>query len=338
MHPVISKETEQSTWGERLPPSVRARMQLPVIAAPMLRASGPELVTAICAAGAMAAFPTVNARTPEMLDEWLTSMERAEAEAERAAPYCANLVMRPDLIDTHLPVLVEHRLEFVITSVGSPAPVVDALHEVGSFVLSDVATLEHAQKAVRAGADGLVLLTAGCGGQTGWMNPFAFVRAVREFFDGIVVLAGGMSDGVALSAALALGADLGYVGTKFIAASESLATDRYRQRLVDCSLDDILMTRAFTGLSTSFLRPAIIDAGLDPSRLDEEVTPEIAEAVYGGRGTAEGPKRWTDIVSAGHSVSGVHAIEPGAGIVERLAQEFNDAQPRNVIEAVACSF
>ncbi len=300
----------------------------------MLRVSGPELVTSVCAAGALAAFPTLNARTPEALDEWLTTMEHAAAAAPGpVAPHCANLVMRPDLVQAHLPVLVDHRVEVVITSVGSPALAVDALHEVGSLVLSDVATLDHARKAVRAGADGLVLLTAGCGGQTGWMNPFAFVRAVREFYDGIVVLAGGMSDGVALRAALALGADLGYVGTKFIAAEESMASSRYRQRLTDSTLDDVLLTRAFTGLPSSFLRPAIVEAGLDPDRLDEEVTPEIADAVYGGRGHAEGPKRWTDIVSAGHSVSGIHATEPAAVVVERLAREFDPAGTRHSVAA-----
>ncbi len=321
-----TEPTIPHSWGERLPPGMRARLRVPVLAAPMLRVSGPELVVATCAAGAMGAFPTVNARSRATLDAWLTTMEDAAAGAPGpVAPHCANLVMRPDVVEAHLPVLVDHRVEVVITSVGSPAPAVDALHAVGSLVLSDVATLDHARKAIRAGADGLVLLTAGCGGQTGWMNPFAFVRAVRDFYDGIVVLAGGMSDGVALRAALALGADLGYIGTKFITAQESMASSGYRRRVVESTLDDVLLTRAFTGLPTSFLRPAIVEAGLDPDHLDEQVTPEIADAVYGGRGTARGPKRWTDIVSAGHSVSGAQATEPAADIVQRLAREFDPA-------------
>jgi nitronate monooxygenase len=299
-------------------------MRVPVIVAPMLRVSGPELVIAVCRAGAMAAFPTVNARTIEGLDEWLSRMAAAGGGADRPlAAHCANLVMRPDIVAEHLPVLVSHRVEVVITSVGSPAPVLDALHEVGTFVLCDVATLHHAERAVAAGVDGLVLLTAGSGGQTGWLNPFAFVRAVRSFYDGPLVLAGGLTDGASLRAALALGADLGYMGTRFIAAAESMAGEDYRAALVSSTIDDVLLTRAFTGLPANYLRPTIVAAGLDPDALDEEVTPEIADAVYGGRSEQSGPKRWTDIVSAGHSVSGVTGTQPAAAIVAHLERELS---------------
>jgi nitronate monooxygenase len=309
-----------TSWSRaRLPARLAERLRLPVIVAPMLRVSGPELVIAACRAGVMAAFPTMNARTTANLDAWLGRMSAAaEAAPGLVAPHCVNLVMRPDIIAEHLPRVLDHRVEVVITSVGSPAPVLDRLHTAGTFVLSDVATLDHARKAVRAGADGLVLLAAGAGGQTGWVNPFAFVRAVRDFYDGPVVLAGGLSDGVALRAALELGADLGYLGTRFIATHESMAPERYRRQLVDCSLDDVLLTRAFTGLPTSFLRPTVAAAGLDPERLDEQVTPDIADAVYGGRGDGSGPKRWTDVVSAGHSVSGVHAVRSAAQVVAEL--------------------
>ena len=317
----------------RLPERIAARLRLPVIAAPMLRVSGPELVMATCRAGAMAAFPTVNARTVAMLDTWLTRLEDAAREAPQPpAPHCVNLIMREDLVRDHLPVLVEHRVEVVITSVGSPAPVIGPLHDAGALVFSDVATLAHARKALAAGADGLVLLSAGSGGQTGWLNPFAFVRAVRDFYDGPVILAGGISDGIALRAALELGAALGYMGTKFIAARESLASASYRQQLVSCTLDDVLLTRAFTGLPASFLRPAVVASGLDPDRLDEQVTPEIASAVYGGRSDSPGPQRWRDVVSAGHSVSGVSAVQSAAEIVAALERELRGASP-----AVPCS-
>jgi nitronate monooxygenase len=191
-------------------------------------------------------------------------------------------------------------------------------------VLADVATLEHAHKAIAAGADGLVLLSAGAGGQTGWMNPFAFVRAVREFFDGPLVLAGGISDGTALRAAIALGCDLGYMGTRFIATEESLANDAYRAMLVDSSMDDVLLTRAFTGLPTNMLRPAIVAAGLDPDALDEQVTPADAEQLFGAH-SGPGIARWTDVVSAGHTVSAVKRVTGAATLVDEVAAEFHRA-------------
>lgn len=298
----------------RLPADLASGLRLPAIVAPMLRVSGPDLVEAACRAGVIGCFPTFNARTPAGLDSWLDRFSRLEG----AAPFAANLVMYHPTMPDHLACLVNHRVPLVITSVGSPRPAVSALHDVGSLVFSDVATLAHARKAVAAGVDGLVLLTAGSGGQTGWLNPFAFVRAVRDFYDGPVVLAGGMADGVAIRASIELGADLAYLGTRFIAAGESLASADYRRRLVDCDSDDVMLTSAFTGRPTSFLRPAVVAAGLDPDRLDEEVTPEIADAVYGGRATGPQPKRWTDIVTAGHSVSGVRAVMSVSAIVDEL--------------------
>ena len=163
--------------------------------------------------------------------------------------------------------LLRHRPEMVITSVGSPAPVIGPLHEAGALVFADVASIRHAERAVAAGADGLVLLTAGAGGQTGWLNPFVFVRAVRAFFDGPLVLAGGITDGHALRAAEALGCDLAYMGTKFIATRESMADIRYKELLVASTADDVLLTSAFTGLQTNMLRPSIEAAGLDPDNL-----------------------------------------------------------------------
>lgn len=267
----------------RLPDRISRRLRLPLISAPMLAVSGVELVVAACRNGVIGAFPTVNARSTGQLDQWLTEIDtRLFAAPEEAAPCCPNLIMRSPRLAEDLACLVAHRVELVITSVGSPAPAVAALHAIGCLVLADVATLEHARKAIAAGADGLVLLTAGAGGQTGWLNPFAFVRALRAEYDGPLVLAGGISDGVALRAAQVLGCDLGYMGTRFIATRESLAAEAYKQMLVDSSIDDVMLTRAFTGLPTSMLLPSIRRAGLDPATLDETVTPNSAAQMFGG--------------------------------------------------------
>ena len=249
----------------------RDRLGLPLIAAPMFLVSGVELMVAACRNGVIGSFPTVNCRSAEQLEAWLTEIEMRLRQHEdhtgrKAAPLCPNLIVHRSnaRLEQDLAVLLRHKPELVITSVGSPAPVLKPLHEAGALVLADVASIRHAQRAAEAGADGLVLLTAGAGGQTGWLNPFAFVRAVRAFYDGIIVLAGGISDGHALRAAEVLGCDLGYMGTKFIATRESMADERHKQMLVDGSADDILLTTAFTGLQTSMLKPSIVAAGLDP--------------------------------------------------------------------------
>jgi nitronate monooxygenase len=305
-----------------LPTTITARLRLPVIAAPMLRVSGLDLVDAACRAGVIGAFPVANAGGLDVLADWMTRLAGLPATA---APWCPNLIMRHPRVQAHADLVAEHGAEIVITSVGSPVPVLERLHRAGTIVLADVATLEHARKALDGGADGLVLLSAGAGGQTGWMNPFAFVRAVRDLSDGPVVLAGGIADGVALRAAIALGADLASVGTRFIAARESLAAPDYRDMLVAADLDDVVLTRAFTGLPTSMLRPAIRAAGLDPDHLDETVTPAEADVLFGGRTRGFGPKRWQDVYSAGHSVSGVAALTDVEGIVADLAGRYQPA-------------
>ena len=313
----------------RLPERIRQRLRVPLIAAPMLRVSGVDLMIEVCRAGAIGSFPTANARTPAGIAEWLTKIERAAADAPADlpfAPHCPNLIIRQPALMEHLEVLVKHRVEMVITSVGSPKPVVKPLHDAGAFILSDVATVEHAKKAIDAGVDGLVLLTAGAGGQTGWLNGFAFVRAVRKFYDGPLVMAGGISDGRALAAAMLLGCDLGYMGTGFIASNESMASPDYKDMLVTSTIDDILLTRAFTGLRTSMLMPAILKAGIDPKTLDENMTAPDAEALYGANAVGTGPKRWQDIFSAGHSVSGVEGIYPAHEIVERVRREYEEAR------------
>jgi nitronate monooxygenase len=310
------------------------RVSLPLIAAPMFLVSGIELVVAACRNGVIGAFPTVNCRSPEELEDWLTTInERLRRHeggtGQRHAPICPNLIVHRSnaRLQQDLQVLLKHRPEMVITSVGSPAPVLPALHDIGALVLADVASVRHAERAAGAGADGLVLLTAGAGGQTGWLNPFAFVRAVRVFFDGVIVLAGGISDGTALRAAQVLGCDLAYMGTKFIATRESMADERYKQMLVDCSADDILLTTAFTGLQTNMLRPSIVAAGLDPDNLTPRGAIEIGKDIdIGVRETRS--KRWRDIWSAGHSTSSVTGILSIDDLVTQTRAQYRSARER----------
>lgn len=297
-------------------------LRVPVIAAPMLGISGPELVAAACAAGVVGGFPTANARSGAELDEWLGCIE--DAAVDGGAPYAANLIVRSPRFAEDLDVLVRHRAPLVITSVGFPAEAVIALHDVDALVLADVATLRHAERAVAAGADGLVLLSAGAGGQTGWMNPFAYVRAVRSFFDGPLVLAGGIADGHAVHAARVLGCDLAYMGTAFLATTESRAEKAYKEMVIASGSDDIILTRAFTGLNASVLAPSIRQVGLDPAALDEAVTPAQAAVLYGHAG--DGPRRWSQVWSAGHSVSGVRSVVSVAELVERISREYTDAR------------
>jgi nitronate monooxygenase len=311
---------------------IRRRLRLPLIAAPMFLVSGVELVVAACASGVIGAFPTANCRTTEELELWLDEigqrLRRGEdATGVAAAPFCANLIVHKsnDRLGEDLRVLLRHRPELVITSVGSPAQVIGPLHEHGSLVFADVATLRHAERAIEAGADGLVLLTAGAGGQTGWLNPLVFVRAVRTVFDGPIVLAGGISDGHALIAAQALGCDLAYMGTKFIATHESMAADRYKAMLVASSADDVLLTRAFTGLQTNMLRPSIVAAGLDPDNLPERGSIDIAKDISVEARDAR-PKRWRDVWSAGHSASGVDGVRTVGDLVSRTLDEYRAAR------------
>src|SRR6185312_9967096 len=300
----------------------RGRLSLPLIAAPMFLVSGVELVSAACASGVIGAFPTVNCRSPEELDAWLTEIE-TRLRNRNAAPICPNLIVHRSnaRLGEDLKVLLRHKPEIIITSVGSPAPVLKPLHEAGAIVLADVATIRHAERAIEAGADGLVLLTAGAGGQTGWLNPFAFVRAVRAFFAGPIVLAGGISDGWALRAAEVLGCDLAYMGTKFIATRESMADARYKQMLVSSSADDVLLTTAFTGLQTNMLKPSIVAAGLDPDDLPARGAIDIASDIDIVAREAR-PKRWRDIWSAGHSTSGVTDVPDVAALVARTIAEY----------------
>jgi len=316
----------------RLPESITKRLRLPLIAAPMLSVSGPDLVIAACCSGVIGAFPVANARTIEGLQAWLQQIETslsaaAETHPEQPpAPFCPNLIIKRTEMKAELACLLQHRIEMVITSVGSPVEVIGPLHDIGCLVFADVATLRHAEKAIAAGVDGLILLTAGAGGQTGWMNPLAFVRAVRQIYEGPIVLAGGIADGYALWTAQVSGCDLAYMGTKFIATQESLADPAYKQMLVDTSMDDVLLTQAFTGLDTNMLRPSIIAAGLDPASLPARVSAEEAAKNFSHEALRPGPRRYKDIWSAGHSVSGVTGVRNATELIEQTQREYQDAR------------
>lgn len=298
----------------------------------MLRVSGIELVSAACHAGVVGAFPTPNTSGPEELAAWLQRLDHEAALARDAGrvygPYCPNLIMRRD--PAHLrdaaALFASHHTEVVITSVGSPAAVLPVLRDGGVKVLCDVASMRHVEKALELGVDGLVLLSAGAGGNSGWVNPFAFVRAVRRIYDGPLVLAGGVADGVALHAAMALGCTMVNVGTRFIATRESMAVPAYKQMLVDSSLDDVVLTRALTGLPSNWLRGSLVAAGLDPDRLTEHTDPDQARALYGRANQAGRPERWSSIWSAGHAVSGVDDVPSTAEVVARMAREFAQAR------------
>ena len=303
----------------RLPESITRNLRLPLIAAPMLLVSGPDLVIAASRAGAIGSFPTKNCRTVDELERWLARMQE---ETAGRAPFAPNLIVHKTntRLDADTRLVEKYQPAMVITSVGSPAPVMDRLHAAGVVVFADVASMRHVERAIEAGVDGLILLTAGAGGQTGWANPFAFVRAVRSVFDGPVVLAGGVADGVALNAAIALGCDLAYMGTRFIATQESLAADRYKEMLVRSTLDDIVLSRALTGLETNLLRPSVESAGMDPTLVG------TLDADAGSGITANAPRRWKDIWSAGHTVAQVNDVPRVADLVDRVAAEYAAAR------------
>ncbi|PWA05789.1 hypothetical protein DCC39_17830 [Pueribacillus theae] len=289
-------------------------LYLPVIVAPMFRVSGPELVIAACRSGVIGSFPAINPRTSEELDHWLSQITHELVGIPEAAPYAVNLVIRDERLSEDLDVVMHHQPPIVISSVGSPEAIVPSIHSYGGIVLSDVATLRHARNAVELGVDGLILLCAGAGGNAGWVNPFAFVRAVREFYDGIVVLAGCVMDGTGIRAAEALGADLVYMGTRFIATTESMAVTEYKDKLTEVNMDDVMTTKSFSGLTANYLRPTIVAAGLDPENL-----PSYNEFNSG----VHRKKRWKNIWSAGQGVGAVKDIVPVSKLVDRLFDEYS---------------
>ncbi|WP_250291062.1 MULTISPECIES: nitronate monooxygenase [unclassified Frankia] len=307
-----------------LPHEWHQRLRLPAVAAPMTDVSGPDLVIAAAVNGIIGTFPTHNAKSADELDEWLariTAATRAD-ESAPAAPVGANLVVHRSnaRLASDLDSLLRHRPEIVITSVGSPSAVVGPLHDAGILVLADVASIRHAHKAIEAGVDGLVLLSAGAGGQTGWANPLSFVRALRSDYDGILVLAGGISDGYSVLAARAAGADLAYLGTRFIATTESLASDAYRQAVVEATLDDVTTSVQVSGLQANVLRSWLEAQDITPA-------PPAGAAGEASPGFAQDRLlAQRNVWAAGHSVSGIDEVLDIPKLAERLAREYQQAQ------------
>jgi len=269
---------------------LRAKLTSPVLAGPMFLVSGTELVIACCQAGVAGSFATLNARTTEILDQWL---DRIAAEVTSgAAPYAANLIVHPTntRLAEDVDLVVKHESPLVIASVGNPERVIAAVKGYGGLVFSDVASLKHARRAAESGVDGLILLCGGSGGHTGWLNPFAFVTAVRKFFAGPLVLAGAISNGHLIHVAEELGADFAYVGTPFIAATESMAGDDYRQMLIDSNADDIQLTAEVTSLPAKMRRKSLERSGFKPAAEHDGFNPM--------KGT-ETLRAWRDIWSAG---------------------------------------
>ena len=315
-----------ATAGDRLG-ALRAHLSLPLICAPMFLVSGPELVIAACRNGVIGSFPAPNARPLEVLDAWMGRIAAELADCERSepgrrvAPWSLNLVVHSsyDRLPAELELVRRHRPPIVITALGSPARVIDAVRGYGGLVFADVGSIAMARKAAQSGVDGLILVCTGAGGHTGSVSPFVFVDAVRQFFDGIVVLAGGICNGGAIRAAEVAGADLADIGTLFIAARESLASDDYRQMVVEAGVDDLVLTRAFTGASAYYLRRSVERYGLDPDNLS-------GKTAMDWKNSEQQLKAWKDIWSAGQSVSAVSRVEGAAEIIDRLRREYERAR------------
>ncbi|MDF1706032.1 MAG: nitronate monooxygenase [Aeromicrobium sp.] len=294
-------------------------LTVPVVAAPMFLVSGPDLVIATSRAGAVGTFPAPNCRTPEELDAWMGTIGDALVDE----PWALNLVTHRTnaRLEDDLRLVAEHRPPVVITALGSPRPVIETVHAYGGLVIADVVTLGLARKAIAAGVDGLACVSAGAGGHTGFLSPFAFVSAVRREFDGLVTIGGGISDGFGVAGAIAAGADLVYMGTSFLATRESMAVPEYKQMVVDHEVDDLVVSDGITGTAASWLRPSLVANGLDPDAL---VGP--AERVYDA--TQSPAKRWKDVWAAGQGIGAVTAVEPAADVVARLAEEYRQALER----------
>ncbi|MGV3569641.1 MAG: NAD(P)H-dependent flavin oxidoreductase [Ramlibacter sp.] len=311
-------------------PDFVARLRVPVVAAPMFLVSGPELVLAACRAGIVGAFPTPNARPIGVLDTWMREIAdglaraRDEQPAESIGPWCANLVTHSS--NTRLPedlaLVARYKPPLVVTALGSPKPAMETVHGYGGLVIADVTNLTLARKAVAAGVDGLACICSGAGGHTGSLSPFAFVSAVREFFDGLVIVGGAISDGWGVAGAVAAGADMVYMGTRFIATRESMADAAYKQMLVDSNSDDIVVSAGLTGTPASWLKPSLRARGIDPDNL-----PAAPPRSYDSA-DVDKPSRWRDIWAAGQGVGAVKAVEPVATVVQQLRAEYDAAARR----------
>lgn len=295
-------------------------LKLPLICAPMFLVSGPELVSAACRNGVIGAFPTANARTPDILNEWLlaiTGICSHAGDSQPAALWAANLVTHPTnaRFEADLALVEAYRAPIVISALGGPARLVERAHRWGGKVFADVNSVPYARKAVDAGVDGLILVSSGAGGHTGAMNGLAFLEAVRAFFAGPVALGGGLSTGAGIRAVEVAGADLAVMGTAFIATHESLATPPYKQMLVDAEFEDLTLTSAVTGVPANWLRSTLIAEGMDPNQSSADMVVDFTER-------DSKPKRWKNVWSAGHGVGGTKAVESAGDLIAHLHEEY----------------
>jgi nitronate monooxygenase len=312
------------------------KLRLPAIGAPLFIVSNPDLVIAQCKAGIVGAFPALNARPASLLDEWLSRIQEELAAHDRAhpenpaAPFAVNQIVHRSntRLEHDLEVCGRHRVPIIITSLGARPEVNDAVHSWGGITFHDIINRDFARKAIEKGADGLIAVAAGAGGHAGTTSPFALVQEIREFFDGPLALSGSIATGRAIRAAQAMGADLAYIGSPFIATVEANAPERYKRMIVDGASGDIVYSAAFTGVHGNYLKPSIEAAGLDPAALSGI---EPAQMDFGARDAGQDAKAWRDIWGSGQGIGAIKDVSPAAALVARLSREYEtagQAQPR----------
>jgi len=311
-------------------PKVLQDLSLPVIASPMFIASGPALVAAQCKAGIVGSFPALNARPAEQLDVWLTDLQAELADYQAAhpeqkvGPIAVNQIVHQsnDRLLHDVEVCVKHQVPITISSLRAPPKeMLDAIHSYGGIVLHDVISIRHAQKALEAGVDGLILVASGAGGHAGTLSPFALVGEVRKFYDGPIALSGAIATGDAVLAAQAMGADFAYIGSRWLATKESNTTEAYREAILESSAADVIYSNLFTGVHGNYLRKSILNAGLDPEDLPEA---DKTKMNFG----SSSAKAWRDIWGAGQGVGLMHDVPTVAEMVERLKREYAAARDR----------
>ncbi|MFZ1910458.1 MAG: nitronate monooxygenase family protein [Burkholderiales bacterium] len=309
-----------------VPALLQGRLRLPVVGSPLFIVSNPELVIEQCKAGIVGSFPALNARPKEQLETWLQRITSGLASCDHAAPYAVNQIVHAsnDRLAHDMDVCERYRVPIVITSLRVPDEIVPRVHGWGGLVFHDVISVRHARRAMQAGVDGLILVCAGAGGHAGMLSPFALVQEVRRFFGGTILLAGAIASGDAVLAAQAAGADLAYLGTRFIATREANAKPEYKKMLIDAAAADIVYTPLFTGVHGNYLRPSVAAAGLDPDNLPLS---DKKTMNFGSGGNVE-KKVWRDIWSAGQGVGGIDDAPKTAEVVDRLAREYQAAYAR----------
>jgi nitronate monooxygenase len=305
-----------------------SNLTIPVIAAPLFLVSGPDLVINCCKEGVVGTFPSLNLRTAAGFEEWLVQIKGALAAhdaAERgrpAAPFGVNIIAHKTntRLEEDMALVEKYEVPLVITSVGNPSQIVERVHRYGGLVFHDVTTPQWAKKAIAAGVDGIILVCGGAGGHAGVLNPFAFLPQVREFYDGTIALAGCISDGRSVYAAEALGADFAYMGTRFIATEESMASDAYKEMLVDEGPTDLVYTPAFSGIPANMMRRSIVENGMDPDNLPTKDHIDLGEEFN------HEAKAWRDIWTAGQGVGAIHDVRPVKEVVQQMTREYRAAR------------